>query len=264
MTANLRNLLLYLVTVAVLVAVILAPVFLGTRGLTPDLDAIGLGPDIHFPFGTDGLGRDLFARALHGLSLSIKVAGIATVLASLIAVAVALLSLTSKWTDRILSFMTDMMLSLPHLLVLILLAFVAGGGTRGVTLALALSHWPRLARILRAEAMTLRNRPYVSAARAFGRGKGHILRHHILPHLAPQIAVGATLMLPHAVLHEAALTFAGLGLASGTPALGVMLAEGMRYLAAGQYWLTVGPGLVLLTTALLIEGCARSLQKGAS
>ena len=264
MTPALRSLAMVLVTLVAGCAVLSAPLWLGPRGLTPDLGAIGLSPDWAHPFGTDGLGRDMFARALHGLSLSLRVAGIATGLATMIAVIVAVASLSNRWADRILAFLTDVALSLPHLLLLILLAFATGGGARGVTIALALSHWPRLARILRAEAMALRNRPYIEAARAFGHRKTHILCRHILPHLGPQIAVGATLMAPHAVLHEAALTFAGFGLPSGAPALGVMLSEGLRHIAAGQYWLTLGPGLLLLGTALLIECCARSLQRGGA
>ena len=248
------------VVALVLCATLTAPLWLGTRGLVPDFTVISAAPSLSHPFGTDALGRDLLGRSLQGLSLSLRIAGFATLVSGLLGLCVALASTLSRRADAVAGFITDAALAVPHLLLLILLAFAFGGGATGLVGALALSHWPRLSRIMRAEAMAIAHRPFVEAAQAFGHGPLHVATRHILPLLWPQWLVGVTLLLPHAVLHEAALTFAGFGPDPGTPALGVMLAEGMRVIAAGQIIPALGPGAVLLGLVLVVESGGRVLQ----
>ena len=127
--------------------------------------------------------------------------------------------------------------------------------------AVALTHWPSLARLLRAELLSLRNAPYVAISKGFGKRQGFIVWHHLLPHVLPHCLVGALLLFPHAILHEAALTFLGVGLDPTQPAIGVLLADAMRYLTGGYWWLGVFPGLGLLLMVLAIERFASMLRK---
>lgn len=124
-----------------------------------------------------------------------------------------------------------------------------------------MTHWPSLARLLRAELLSLRNAPYVAISKGFGKRQGFIVWHHLLPHVLPHCLVGALLLFPHAILHEAALTFLGVGLDPTQPAIGVLLADAMRYLTGGYWWLGVFPGLGLLLMVLAIERFARCCAK---
>ena len=126
---------------------------------------------------------------------------------------------------------------------------------------MAISHWPRLARILRAELLQVQAAPYVETSRALGRSRAFAIRHHILPHMAPQMLVGFLLMFPHAILHEAGLTFLGFGLEPSRPAIGVMLSEAMRQISAGRWWLALFPGLMLLAMVLTFEALGSSLRR---
>ncbi|HVM27996.1 MAG TPA: ABC transporter permease subunit, partial [Mycobacteriales bacterium] len=142
---------------------------------------------------------------------------------------------------------------LPHLVLLILLAFALGGGTEAVVLAVGLTHWPTLTRVLRGRAREVIASDYVAVSRQLGRSRTWIARHHLVGHLSGHLLVGAVLVFPHAVLHEAALSFLGLGIDPAEPSIGVLLAESMRHLTAGAWWLAVLPGLCLLVVVKLVD-----------
>ncbi|WP_210209634.1 ABC transporter permease [Aureimonas flava] len=250
--AALRPAILSLALVPVLAAV-LAPLVLGEAGLRPDLSARLLPPTLAHPFGTDALGRDMLARTLQGLSVSLRIGLLAATVSAAIALLLALAATLSRMADAAVSLLTDAALSLPHLVALILVAFALGGGAEAVAAAVALTHWPRLARILRAELLAVLRSDYVAASRGFGRSRLFVARAHVLPHLLPQLGVGLVLLFPHAILHEAALTFLGFGLEPSRPAIGVLLADAMRTLSAGRWWLALFPGLALLALALGFE-----------
>jgi peptide/nickel transport system permease protein len=141
----------------------------------------------------------------------------------------------------------------PHLVMLILISFSLGGGATGVIMAVALSHWTRLARIVRAEIMQLKNADYVRLSRRLGRKPLWIARHHLLPNLLPQFLVGLILLFPHAIMHAAGLTFLGFGLPPHMPAIGVLLSEAMRHISTGYWWLAVAPGVALLFFVKLFD-----------
>lgn len=234
---------------------------LGDLGIRADFSARNLAPGGGHLFGTDQMGRDILARSLHGLALSLRVGMIAAGLSVLIAAAMALLSGLSRHCDHVAGFVTDAMLAMPHLLLLLLISFALGGGATAVIIAVAISHWPRLARLLRAEVIQTSAAPYIETARALGRSRLFVLWHHILPHLAPQMLVGFLLMFPHAILHEAGLTFIGFGLEPSRPAIGVMLSDAMRQISAGRWWLAVFPGLMLLAMVLAFEALGSALRR---
>ncbi|WP_409347117.1 ABC transporter permease [Paenibacillus sp. MBLB4367] len=241
-------------TVTVLAALFIAAALFGgmlmsSGPLSTHLESRNLAPSFTHLFGTDWLGRDMFTRTVKGLALSIRVGLIAAAgsvgIAALLGFAAATLGRTA---DRLVSWLIDLFLSVPHLVSLILIAFVFGGGLKGVVIGIACTHWPSLARVIRAEVLQLRSAEYVQISRRLGKSRVWVATRHMLPHVLPQLFVGMLLLFPHAILHEAAITFLGLGLSPHQPAIGIILSESMRYLSTGMWWLAVFPGLCLLIT----------------
>jgi len=230
-----------------LIAVLLSSWLTSPEGLITNLGQRNLSPSLAHPFGTDWLGRDMFIRTVKGLTLSLQVGIAGASCSAAIAAVMGLIAATmGRTADRIVTWLIDAFLSVPHLVTLILIAFVAGGGMKGIIIGIMFTHWPSLARLIRAEAMQLMTSDYVQISRKLGRSRRWIAVRHLIPHLLPQIAVGFLLLFPHAILHEAAITFLGLGLSPHTPAIGIILSESMRYLSTGMWWLALFPGLVLL------------------
>ncbi|SER47992.1 peptide/nickel transport system permease protein [Gracilibacillus ureilyticus] len=222
------------------------------------LEERNLPPGFSHLFGTDWLGRDMFLRTMKGIELSITVGLLTAVLSTIVSFLAAMLASMHKWLDRLISWLTDLFLSLPHLVTLILISFTLGGGFKGVVIGLVLTHWPSLTRVLRAEILQLKETKYVKISEKLGKGFWWQARHHYLPHLLPQMLVGFTLIFPHAILHEASITFLGFGLSPEQPAIGIILSEAMQYLSTGFWWLAFFPGLILLIIILLFQICAKA------
>ncbi|RKD23000.1 peptide ABC transporter permease [Ammoniphilus oxalaticus] len=244
-----------LVLMTTVILLILAVVLIGGMLVDSDQFSVNLHqrnapPSWDHLFGTDWLGRDMFSRVIKGLSWSIGIGLLATVGSLAIALALGLAAATlGQMVDRVITWLVDLFLSLPHLVSLLLISFALGGGLKGVVVGIALTHWPSLTRIIRAEVMQLRSAPYVQIARQLGKTRWWIARRHLLPHLRSQLVVGGLLLFPHAILHEAAISFLGLGLSPHQPAIGIILSESMRYLSTGMWWLAFFPGLCLLLVA---------------
>ncbi len=257
-----RTLAAVLGAAALLAAVIGAGLALGPAASTADFAAKSLPPSAAHPFGTDWLGRDMLARTLAGLSTSLLVGLLAAAASSVVAVALgAAAALGGKRADYVVSLLTDLMMGIPHIVLLLLISFALGKGFWGVAVGIALTHWPSLARVMRAEILQVREAPYVAAARKLGAGPWAVLRRHMLPHLLPQFAVGLVLLFPHAILHEAAVTFLGFGLSPEAPAIGIILSESMAYLSAGLWWLAVFPGLALVAMVMLFDVVGTGLRR---
>jgi len=244
-----------------LIAVILFALLSGDAGTATNFSVRLAAPSLFHPFGTDALGRDMLARTLKGLALSFRVGFFAASASTIIAFLLALVAASGpRWADAVVAYLVDMVMGLPHMVLLILISFALGGGTNAVIIAVALTHWPRLTRILRAEILQLRSAEFVSISRNFGKSPTYIARHHFAPHLIPQMLVGLILMFPHAILHEAGLTFLGFGIEPTTPAIGVLLSESLRYLTAGKWWLGLFPGLALLLAVLAFDAIGNGLR----
>lgn len=242
-----RTLLVITLAVALLLGVVVGGLLLGDEKLATDFDQQNLAPSFVQPFGTDWLGRDMLTRTLMGLTLSLAVGILASAISALIALVLGLAAATlGRVVDGVVTWLVDLFLGIPHLVLVILIAFTLGGGTTGVIVAVALTHWPSLTRVIRAEVLQLRTAEFVQISRRLGRTRWWIARRHLLPHLVPQIFVGFVLLFPHAILHEAAITFLGFGLSPHQPAVGILLSESMRHLLTGYWWLALFPGLALL------------------
>jgi peptide/nickel transport system permease protein len=244
-----------------LLVVIVSPWLIGDGGLSPALLQRNQPPSLAHPFGTDWMGRDMLSRSLHGMSLSLQVGLLAAGISALIGTGLGLAAGTlGGWVDAVIIWVVDVFFSLPHLVLLILIAFAVGGGTRGVIVAVALTHWTGLARVIRAEVLQVVNADYVQVSRRLGQSPLWIARHHMIPHIVPQLLVGLILLFPHAILHEAALSFIGIGLSPHIPAIGIILAESMRHLSTGYWWLGVMPGLLLLLSVKAFDWLGENLR----
>ncbi|MCI9566846.1 MAG: ABC transporter permease [Lawsonibacter sp.] len=237
---------------AALLAVYVAGGLLTEQAMAADFSRRDLAPCWGSPFGTDWMGRDMLARTLAGLSLSIRIgaltAGISAAMALILGTACAI---SGGWADAAVSWVIDLVMGIPHILLIILISIACGRGLWGVTAGVALSHWTSLARVVRGEVLQLRHSPYLQMARKLGVSQGKLLRLHLLPHLLPQLLAGLILQFPHAILHEASVTFLGFGLSPEQPAIGIVLEESMGYLALGRWWLALFPGLSLVSVVAL-------------
>jgi peptide/nickel transport system permease protein len=244
-----------------LAAVFLAGILTVPAAYDVNFQAKNLYPDFRHPFGTDWLGRDMLARTLKGLSISIIVgisaSAVSAVMALVLGVAAATLG---RRVDAAVTWFVDLFLSVPHMILIILISIAAGKGFTGVLIGVAATHWTSLTRVIRAEVLALRSQPYITAARALGKGPLWIGRKHILPHVLPQFMRALILLFPHAILHEAAITFLGFGLSPEQPAIGVILSESMQYLTAGMWHLAFFPGLCLLAVVLLFDVLGENLR----
>ena len=157
----------------------------------------------------------MLMRTLKGLSLSILIGILAAAVSAVIALVLGVASATlGKTVDSVITFVIDLVMGIPHMLLLILISVAMGKGLTGVIVGVALSHWPSLARLIRAEVIQLKESPYIQISERLGKSKWYIVKKHMLPHLLPQLIVGLILLFPHAILHESSITFLGFGLST--------------------------------------------------
>ncbi|WP_328346888.1 ABC transporter permease [Streptomyces violaceus] len=245
-----------LVTATVL-AVLLVPPLVQLDQQAVDLGAKLLPPSWDHPFGTDDLGRDLLLRCVYGLRVSLLVGVVAALTATVIGTAIgAMAGALGGWVDRGVMRVVDTFSSVPHLLLGIFIVAMFRPGVWPVVVSVALTHWLSTARIVRAEVLSLRSRPYIDAAVSGGASRWRVAVRHLLPAVLPQAALAAVLMVPHAMWHESALSFLGLGLPTHTASLGTLIQGARGSLLAGQWWPTLFPGLLIIVPTLAIAGLA--------
>ncbi len=249
-----RAKLLLAISIVFLTAVAISGRLCHEAAMVTDFSRKNLAPCLQYPFGTDWLGRNMFFRTLTGLSMSIRIgvcaAAVSAVAALVLGVAAATLG---KKTDSVISFLIDMVMGIPHILLLLLISYAMGKGLKGVVTGVALTHWTSLARLIRGEVLQLKESEYIQIAGKLGHSKWEIAGKHMLPHLFPQFLVGLVLLFPHAILHESSITFLGFGLSTEQPAIGVILSESMKYLIMGKWWLALFPGMLLVLTVVLFD-----------
>lgn len=246
---------------ALLLLVVVCGGVLRPQATATDFAQKNLAPCLAHLFGTDWMGRDMLARTVTGLSTSVWVGLAASVCSGAIALVLALVSaLGGQAADAVVGWLIDLVMGVPHMVLLILVSYALGRGFWGVTLAVALTHWGSLARVLRGEAIQIRDQPYLRLAQAAGASRSRVAFAHVMPAVLPQLIVGLVVAFPHAILHEASITFLGFGLGADEPAIGVILSEAMQYLSMGYWWLAVLPGLALMAVVLVFDRLGSSLR----
>ncbi|WP_432902851.1 ABC transporter permease [Micromonospora matsumotoense] len=218
-----------------------------------DLARTRLAPSRDHLAGTDDLGRDVALRSLYGLRVSLLVGAVAALVATVIGGLVgAVAGTVGGRVDRALMRVVDTIAALPHLLLGIFIVAMLRPSLGAVIASIALTHWLSTARIVRSELLSLRSRPFIDAAISGGAGRARVLTRHLLPHVLPRLALATTLMVPHAVWHETALSFLGLGLPPHLASIGNMINDGQRSLLTGAWWASIVPGLALVTVTLAL------------
>jgi peptide/nickel transport system permease protein len=205
------------------------------------------------PLGTDLLGRDVLSRLIYGARYSMSIAlatlGIAVIVGSV-------LGLVAGWmggaSDRVLMRGTDAAFAFPAILSAMLVIVILGQGVQNVVLALAISTWPLLARMLRVEVLRYRERDFILFAKIAGVRTRVILWRHVVPNVFGTLVVVMTLLAAQVILLEASLSFLGLGLPPGSPSWGIMVAEGQQEIR-GMWWLSLFPGLVIASVVMAIN-----------
>ena len=229
------------------------------------------GPSAEHPFGVDHLGRDLFGRVLYGARVSLEVALLATMLSMLIGVAIGMIAGYYRgWTDAVLSRLIDVVLAFPILLLAVGIASACslGNGCLGGTIKPGLSvvilvivvvNLTYVARIIRGQVLSLREKEFVEAARSLGASDRRILTRDILPNLVAPIIVYSTLLIPQNILLEAALSFLGVGVQPPTATWGEMIAKAAEVFDSAWWYMTF-PGMALLLTVLAFNLLGDGLQ----
>jgi ABC-type dipeptide/oligopeptide/nickel transport system permease subunit len=256
--------------VIVLTAVFVA---LGADVLAPrgyndiDYGAIREFPSARYPLGTDLVGRDMVSRMIHGARVSILVGLVSQVIVVLLGVPIgALAGYHGGKVDAVLMRFVDVMYAFPNLLFVILVMSLLGKGLVNIFIALGLTSWVTIARLTRAEFLSLREREFIAAARAIGASPARLILHHLLPNALSPIIVAVTFGVPAAIFTEAALSFIGVGINPPMPSWGNMVGDHQQYIRS--YWhLAVFPsaaiGLLMLGFIFLGDGLRDALDPRA-
>ncbi|MFJ9505057.1 ABC transporter permease [Streptomyces sp. ARC12] len=245
------------IVIAVALAVLVVPPLAQLDQQAVDLANKLDPPSWAHPFGTDDVGRDLLLRCVYGLRVSLLVGLVAALTATVIGTAIgALAGAFGGWTDRVVMRVVDALSSVPHLLLGIFIVAMFRPGVWPVIISVALTHWLSTARIVRSEVLSLRSRPFIDAAVSGGASRTRLIVRHLLPGVLPQAGLAAVLMVPHAMWHESALSFLGLGLPAHQASLGNLVQSARGSLLAGDWWPTLFPGLFLIIPTLALAGLA--------
>lgn len=247
--------------VAVVLAWTAAPgVFAHRDPLAVDPDAAYRPPDAEFWFGTDGLGRDLYSRVVHGTAASVPAALLAVTIALLAGGLIGLVAGYFRGTvDDIASRVIDVALSVPSFLLAMSLITTFGFGTVPVAAAVGIVGIGSVARLMRAEVLRIAAQPYVAAARISGRGHAAVLALHVLPNASRPVAALAALEFAAAVLGISALSFLGFGAAPPSPEWGALVAAG-RGSVSTEWWLSIAPGAVIAIVVVAVNVLSAALQ----
>ncbi|WP_145145752.1 ABC transporter permease [Roseomonas gilardii] len=238
--------------VLLLIAVaLLAPWLAPYNPVATDVNIALRPPSYTHWFGTDQLGRDILSRLLFGARLDLAIAVSAVILSFAIgAVIGSFCGYLGGRLDRVVGRFVDVLMAFPLFVLAMALVAALGNRVENVIYATALINLPFYIRFARTEVAVRRNAGWVEAARASGNGGARIVLCFLLPNILPNIAVQISLNLGWAILNAAGLSFLGLGITAPTPEWGIMVAEGARFITAGQWWLVAFPGLALMLTVL--------------
>jgi peptide/nickel transport system permease protein len=239
------------IVVLLLLAIsLLAPLLTPYEPDALDAYQVLLAPSGQHWFGTDELGRDVFTRVLYGARISLKVGFVSVGIAVLIGTLVGLLAgYYGRWLDSLLMRLVDIMLCFPTFFLILAVIAMLEPSIWYIMAVIGLTSWMGVARLVRAEVLSLRERDFVTAARALGASDRRIIFRHVLPNALAPVLVAATLGVAGAILTESALSFLGIGVQPPTPSWGNILTSGKDYIEFA-WWLSLFPGLAILVTVL--------------
>jgi peptide/nickel transport system permease protein len=242
-----------IIVIAALLAPWVAPYPEQGAGTPNALQAL-LGPSWSHPLGTDELGRDELSRLMFGARSSLMIGAIVVAIGVTVGTTLgAIAGYAGGWIDELIMRVTDVFLSFPALLLAILLATTLQPSSRTAIIAISVTWWPWYTRLVRAEAIAVRERRFVAAARVVGVRPTAILVRHVLPNILGPVRVQATLDIGAAIVAGASLSFLALGPQPPTADWGAMISSGRQYLISGQWWMSVFPGLAIVICVVALS-----------
>ena len=216
--------------------------------------AKSMDESVTYVLGTDSQGRDMLSAILYGLRISLGVGVVSTIIALIIGSVIGLwAAYKGGKTDAFIMRTVDLQLSFPAILVALILLAILGKGIDKIVLALVLVQWAYYARAIRSNVLVERSKEYVEAAKCLGLPQRRIMFGHVLPNCTPELIVISTVKVAGAIALEATLSFLGLGMPITKPSLGLLIANGFKYLQSGYYWISVYPGVALLILIVCIN-----------
>lgn len=238
------------IVLVLVITALFAPLLAPYDPIKQDYTAVLSGPSAAHPMGTDGLGRDVLSRLIFGARTSITVGVLTQVVILAIGLSIgATAGLAGGRTENLLMRFTDIMYAFPDLLLIILLRSIFGGSVTMIFVAIGLAGWVTVARLVRGQILSLRERDYVLAARSLGSSQFRILVRHLLPNALGPVIVALTFGIPGAIFAEAALSYIGIGISPPTPSWGSMIQDGYQAIFAFPY-LVLWPGLAIALTMM--------------
>lgn len=227
------------------------------------LNSLSVAPNGEYWFGTDPMGRDIFSMIWYGGRISLFIGFLAAAISTVIAVVYGSLSaFAPNAVDSLLMRFTELVLSIPSILLIIFIQAILGQSTPlAIAVVIGATSWMNMAKLVRTEVQRLKGSAYIDAARTMGGGFWYILRKHLLPGLIPSILFMIITNIGSAIATEATLSFLGIGLPVETVSWGSMLSQADRALMSGNWWLIVIPGLFLIVTLVCITDLGNTVRK---
>jgi peptide/nickel transport system permease protein len=250
----------WLLLAAIAAVAIIVPVIAGSQ--VADFGAALQAPGVGHLGGTDHSGYDLLGRTAEGLRISLVMAAVCAVVATVLGVLVGVGSVAAGgWVDAVVMRTVDGVNALPHLVVGIVIAALWRGDPVAIIASIGLTHWPAVARVVRAELRSGAEAGWVQSARLAGASRWFVARNHLLPAVGGQALVAMVMLLPHAVWHESTLSFLGVGLSPDRASLGTLLGQARGDVMVGAWWTLVVPASALIVTALAFAAGGSILRR---
>ena len=239
-----------LVIILMVIVAVFAPALAPYDPVEPFRGMRGVGPSLEHPMGFDGNGRDLLSRIIYGSRIALTVGIASSFIAVIIGVAVgAAAGYFGGWVDEVLSLLIDTLMAFPLIALLIVLAAVIGPSLPTTIIVIGATVWARYARVVRAEVMSLRQRDYITAAKALGGNDNRVIWKHVVPNVLGSVIVLASLQIGSIIILESALSFLGLGVRPPTPTWGGILADGRAFILRYPH-IAIFPGIMIVITVL--------------